>query len=154
MTTILIILTLLLLPYGLLALCRVPENLRGRIGLAAVFAFTGVGHFVKTGGMIRMLPVWVPERELVIHLTGVIELLASAALLVPATKRFSGIFLCVFLVAVFPANVFAAFERVEFGGHAAGPVYLLVRAPLQMLLIGWTWWFAVQGHGVNTVEHR
>jgi hypothetical protein len=30
------------------------------------------------------------------------------------------------------------------GGHTWGPVYLLIRAPLQALLVAWTWWFAVR----------
>jgi len=30
------------------------------------------------------------------------------------------------------------------GGHAAGPKYLWVRAPLQLVLAAWTWWFAVR----------
>jgi uncharacterized membrane protein len=147
MTNVLIIAGLLLIPYGMLALARVPSNLRGRISLAAVFTFTGVGHFVKTSEMAQMLPVWVPEREWIVYFTGALELLAAAALLAPATSRIAGIFLCFFLVAVFPANVFAALERVEFGGHGAGPVYLAVRLPLQLLLLGWTWWFAVRRQG-------
>jgi uncharacterized membrane protein len=40
--------------------------------------------------------------------------------------------------------VYAAINRVEMGGHGAGPMYLLVRAPFQLLLIGWAYWFAVR----------
>jgi uncharacterized membrane protein len=144
MRTLIVLVSLLLVPYGLLALFGVGANLRGRIGLALVFAFTGIGHFVKTAEMVQMLPGWVPQREFVIYFTGVLELVAAVALLVPAVSRVAGIFLCLFLVAVFPANVFAAFQRVDFGGHGAGPVYLALRLPLQVLLIGWTWWFAVR----------
>jgi len=32
---------------------------------------------------------------------------------------------------------------VGMGGHLWGPVYLLIRVPLQLLLIGWSYWFAV-----------
>lgn len=40
---------------------------------------------------------------------------------------------CIFLLLVLPSNIYAAWQRVDFGGHAAGPVYLLVRIPLQLL---------------------
>jgi len=30
------------------------------------------------------------------------------------------------------------------GGHNLGPMYLLVRVPLQLILIGWAYWFAVR----------
>ena len=46
-----------------------------------------------------------------------------------------GLCLLAFLIAVFPANVFAAFNHVEMGGHEAGPAYLLVRAPFQLALM-------------------
>jgi uncharacterized membrane protein len=144
MKQIAIILALLLIPYWLLGFARVRNELRGRISLALVFLFTGIGHFVKTAEMAQMLPGWVPNREVIIQLTGVLELAAAAALLAPRWSRAAGIFLCIFLVAVFPANIYAAIERVDFGGHGAGVVYLAVRLPLQLLLIGWTWWHAVR----------
>ena len=50
-----------------------------------------------------------------------------------------------FLVAVFPSNIYAAIRRTDFGRHAAGPRYLLARAPLQLLLIFWTYWFVLRG---------
>jgi len=41
-------------------------------------------------------------------------------------------------------NIHAAFNRIEMGGHEWGPIYLLIRVPLQLILIGWTWWMAVR----------
>ena len=32
-------------------------------------------------------------------------------------------------------------------GHLVGPTYLFVRAPVQLLLIFWTYWFVVRGEG-------
>jgi len=143
MTNILLLLALLLVPFAGLRLVGLDVAWRGRISLAAVFLFTGIGHFLKTAEMTAMLPPWVPNRTGVILGTGVLEILAAVALLIPASSRAAGIFLCLFLVAVFPANIHAALERVDFGGHAAGPVYLAVRFPLQLLLLAWTWRFAV-----------
>jgi len=119
-------------------------GLRGRISLALVFAFTGLGHFVKTGAMVEMLPDWVPARVATVYGTGVVEWLAVAGLLVPRTSRITGMLLIAYLVLVFPANVYAALKGGEMGGGDIGPAYLLLRAPLQLLLIGWTYWFAVR----------
>jgi uncharacterized membrane protein len=47
-----------------------------------------------------------------------------------------GLALCIFLLLILPSNVYAAFQRVDFRGHGAGPIYLLVRVPLQFFLIG------------------
>jgi len=63
---------------------------------------------------------------------------------VPRWSRPTGIFLIAYLIVIFPSNVYAAVKRVPMGGHAAGPKYLWVRAPLQLVLAAWTWWFAVR----------
>jgi uncharacterized membrane protein len=94
--------------------------------------------------MAGMLPSWVPGRKAIVLVTGVLELAGAAGLLIPGFARLAGGALIVFLVLVFPANVFAALNRIDLGGHGAGPMYLLVRIPFQLLLIGWTYWFAVR----------
>jgi uncharacterized membrane protein len=144
MRNIPILLLLLLVPYWLSVLAHIPGVLGGQIGIALLFAFTGLAHFIKTSAMTQMLPRWVPIRVLIIYLTGVFELLAAVAILVSPISRFAGLALCVFLLMIVPSNIYAAFKRVDFGGHSVGPVYLFVRIPLQAFLIGWIYWFAVR----------
>jgi uncharacterized membrane protein len=50
----------------------------------------------------------------------------------------------VVLVLFFPANVYAALNHIPMGGHAWGPVYLLVRAPLQIIILLWVYWFTIR----------
>jgi hypothetical protein len=84
MRNIAIIITLLLLPYWALIPAHLQEPLRGRIGIALVFAFTAIGHFIKTSEMTRMLPSSVPLRVPLIYLGGVFELLAAVTILIPS----------------------------------------------------------------------
>jgi uncharacterized membrane protein len=137
---------ILLGSYGALAVAapRIDAKRRGRISLALLFLFTGLGHFVNPEPMAAMLPAWVPARVPLIYVTGLLEWAGAAGLLVPRYSRVAGICLLLFLVAVFPANVFAAVNRVAMGGHEAGPMYLFARAPFQLLLIWWTYYFAVR----------
>ena len=123
---------------------RVEPHLRGRISLAIVFVFTGLSHFIMTEPMAQMLPPWIPMRMPIIYITGVVELAAAAGLLVPRLCRLIGIYLIAFLILVLPANIYAAINRVEMGGHSMGPPYLFIRIPLQLILIIWTYWFAVR----------
>lgn len=58
--------------------------------------------------------------------------------------HYAHLFLIAFLILVFPANIYAALNRVDMGGHEWGPMYLLARVPLRLLLIGWAYWFAVR----------
>jgi uncharacterized membrane protein len=75
--------------------------------------------------------------------TGILEMAGAIGLLVPRFSRLAGTCLLLFLIAVFPANVYAAITRAPMGGHETGPVYLLVRGPFQLLLMWWTYRFAV-----------
>ena len=117
----------------------------GRFGLALVFAFTALGHLVKTDAMAEMLPPSIPGRRALILASGIFELLLAMLLLAWPGSQLLGLTIIGFLVAVFPANIYAAVHHNPFGGHSAGPIYLLIRAPLQLLLIVWTYWFVVRG---------
>lgn len=108
-----------------------------RTGLAAVFLFTGAGHFARTGEMIPMLPARLPARRQIVLLSGAFEIGLAAALLAPPLARPAGWVACLFLIGVAPINLDAARRRVAFGGHSAGPRYLWIRLPLQALLIVW-----------------
>lgn len=114
------------------------------IGLAILFLFTGIGHFARTEAMTQMLPDWVPERTLLVYLTGVLEFTVAAGFLLPSFRRLAGWVASVILVVFFPANIYAALNHVPFGGHAWGPVYLLVRAPLQLMILAWIYMFVLR----------
>ena len=83
-----------------------------------------------------------PARRALILASGPLEWALAAALLVPGWSRPAGLAVIAFLIAVFPSNVYAAIHRVPFGGHGRGPSYLVPRGALQLLLIGWTLFFA------------
>ena len=148
---LLLLLLLLVGPYALLALAgrwfgapRLSPPERARVGLTLFFAFTAFGHFVRTEEMAEMLPPPVPYRVGLVYLTGVFELAGAAGVWVPRLRRLAGICLIVMLLGVLPANVYAALNRVAFGGHEAGPAYLLVRVPFQLLVAWWVYFAAVR----------
>lgn len=114
-------------------------RLCGRIALAAMFLFAGVSHFVFDDGMIKMLPEFIPLRYLIVYLTGLIEIAFAFGFLQSKYSRLTGILAIAFLICVFPANIYAAINSVEFGGNVNGAKYLLFRVPLQLFLIGWIW---------------
>ena len=157
MTTPLIMLGLLV---GLAILLTVANRLsgwprwssstRGCVGVALVFAFTGVGHFIKTEPMAEMLPPWTPARVPLVYVTGVIELAAAALVLVPAARRSVGWGLIAMLLMFLPVNIYAPVNRVGMGGHLNGPGYLAIRIPLQSILIAWVWRFAVRKSVMTT----
>jgi uncharacterized membrane protein len=148
---LLFLLLLLVTPYLLLTVVgkwvrplRVPPTIRARVGLSLFFLFTSIGHFVRTEEMAAMLPVSVPFRIELIYVTGILELLGAIGVWIPRLTRLTGLLLILLLVGVLPANVYSAINRVEFGGHEGGPIYLLVRVPFQILVIWWTYFATEQ----------
>jgi uncharacterized membrane protein len=149
MTNTLIFLALLVAPVLIVWRLRslglqVDLGTGGVIGLVLVFLLTASGHFFMPQRLAEMIPPFVPARLPIIYLTGVLEIALALGLALPPTRRLAGLVAIATLVVFFPANVYAAFTQVDVAGHAWGPVYLLIRAPLQALLIAWTWWFAVR----------
>ncbi len=110
-------------------------TLSGRIALGVMFVFTGASHFIVPGPMAEMVPPLFPRPDRWVAATGILEILGGIALLIPRTQRMAAWCLAAFLVAVFPANVYAAQNQVGVGGHLQGVVYLWFRAPVQLLLL-------------------
>jgi uncharacterized membrane protein len=150
MLTPLVLLVLMTAPYLISRLLKTAAqrdiDLRGAgaIGLTLLFILTGIGHFTETEAMARMLPSWIPGRVAIVYLTGVLELTIAAGFFFRKTRRITGWIATTILVLFFPANVYAAIHQVPMGGHAFGPVYLLIRAPLQLIILAWVYWFTIR----------
>ena len=149
--TLLVLLLLLVGPYLLLTLAgrlspkfQIEPSKRARVGLTLFFLFTGVGHFIKTEEMAGMLPLSVPYRTELVYFTGILELLGAIGVWIPRLTQLTGFLLILMLIAILPANIYSAINRVNFGGHEAGPVYLLVRIPFQLFVIWWTYFATKQ----------
>ena len=128
--------TALLFTLGLLGVRRLrpwPVPLRG--GLAAMFTVTGVAHFVGLREtLIAMVPPALPAPELLVTVTGVLELAGAVGLLWHRTAPWAAAGLTLLLVAMFPANVYAITEGVSTGLTESLPV----RAAMQVLFVAAT----------------
>ena len=108
----------------------------GKCVFAALFLFVGVQHFRSTEFFVKIMPPYFPfHRELVL-LSGVFEIALGMLLLVPQTTRLAACGLIALLIAVFPANLYM-YQRAEL--FQVSRLALLLRLPLQVLLIAWAW---------------
>jgi uncharacterized membrane protein len=109
------------------------------IAFAVLFVLMGLNHFVPSSRrtMARMIPPsmrwrgWLRPANLVAF-TGACEVLGGVGLLIPVLQPVAAVLLAVFLVAVFPANAYAAEHRDRFGAIA---IPLVPRAIAQVVLI-------------------
>ena len=149
--TLIFLLLLLVAPYLILTLAarwlpslKMAPSKRARVGLSLFFVVTALAHFATTEEMARMIPSSIPYRVELIYLTGVLELLGAIGVWIPRLERLTGLLLIVMLIGLLPANIYSAINRVDYGGHEAGPMYLLARVPFQLFVIWWTYFATEQ----------
>lgn len=112
--------------------------------LAAFFVVAGLNHFRDPGFYLAMMPPFLPwHRELVLW-SGVFEVIGGVLVLVPALRRLAGWGLIALLIAVFPANIYAAVAHVQPPGEHIAPILLWVRLPFQALFIAWVYFSAIR----------
>jgi uncharacterized membrane protein len=80
------------------------------VGLAAMFVLTGVAHFVPPlrDNLIAIVPPQLLGPGLLVSITGVLEFLGAVGLLVPVTRVAAAVCLLFLMLAMFPANIYAA----------------------------------------------
>jgi uncharacterized membrane protein len=113
-----------------------------RYAMSAMFIFTAVSHFHPRTrpDLVRMVPPFFPLPGLLVTLTGILELAGALGLLIPPFIAPAALALSGLLIAMFPANVYAAVNNLPIGGRPATP--LAIRLPLQLFWIGALWWIA------------
>jgi len=72
-----------------------------------------------------------------VMLSGIAELAGGVGVLLPGTRRLSGVGLIALLAAVFPANLYMAQQPGRF--KKIPRVALYARLPLQPLMMLWAW---------------
>jgi uncharacterized membrane protein len=113
-----------------------------RAVLAIVFVGMGVSHFLPGPGrtMAAMIPPVLKDRvsgRVLVRFTGLCEIAGGIGLLIPFTRFAAGIALVLFLIAVFPANAYAAQHRERFGRLAVPfwPRYLAQLALIALCVL-------------------
>lgn len=118
----------------------------GNISLCIMMCFASSGHFAFTKGMEMMIPKIIPFKKAIVIGTGILEVIAGVGLLFDQTRSVAAVFLIAFFVMILPANIYAAMYRIDLQkGDFNGPGmhYLWFRIPMQLLLIGWVWYFGI-----------
>ena len=98
------------------------------------FAAAGVGHFLLDSFFIMAMPEWVPFRPSIVYISGIMEILLALGLFLKQTRERAGVLIAIFLVLVFPVNIYMALTPENFD---LSPAALWIRLPLQLVLIWW-----------------
>jgi uncharacterized membrane protein len=89
-----------------------------RLALAGMFLLTASAHWGKRRpDLIQMVPPVFPRPDLLVTVTGFLEILGAVGLTLPMVAPYAALGLSLMLLAVFPANVHAARKRLTIGGR-------------------------------------
>jgi len=108
-----------------------------RLALSGMFLLTASAHWGKRRpDLIRMVPPVFPRPDLLVTVTGILEILGAGGLMLPMVARYAALGLSLMLLAVFPANVRAARERLTIAGREVEA--LIPRTLLQIVFLAAT----------------
>jgi uncharacterized membrane protein len=111
-----------------------------RGALAVFLGAAGIGHLVVPEPFLAQVPPWVPLPEIVVLVSGLVELaLAVALVALPRHRRLVGWVVAAFFVLIFPGNISQAVTGAEAFGLDT-PTARWVRLAFQPVLIAWALW--------------
>ncbi len=106
---------------GVDALDAWQPSLRGAV--TAMLLLTASAHFgSRRRDLVAMVPSRLPRPEVLVTLTGLLELAVAVAVLFNETATWAGVVFAGLLIAMFPANVRASSAHLSIGGRQATPV--------------------------------
>ena len=116
------------------------------LGLSIVFVwfmFGGITHFTDPDFFVAIMPPYLPWHLEIVYISGVLEVLFAAMLLLPKTRTLAGNLLIALTLAVTPANLHMwmnphLFPDVE-------PLFLSIRLVVQVILLFVIWWSTREG---------
>jgi uncharacterized membrane protein len=106
-----------------------------------LYFIAGALHFYMPDFYMQIMPAYLPWHLELIYLSGIAEMILGIGLLLPKYRRKAALGLVLLLIAVFPANVYLAFNETAqeaLGTNQMGALW--IRFPIQALLIGISWW--------------
>jgi uncharacterized membrane protein len=99
-----------------------------------MFLITSTAHWgPKRADLIAMVPPFFPRPDLLVTFTGICEIAGAIGLMIPRTARLAAALLAVMLLAMFPANFYAARQGLSIGGKPV--TELPQRTAVQIVLV-------------------
>mgnify|MGYP004300469645 FL=1 len=105
------------------------------------YIYVGIRHFIEPEWFVQIMPPFLPYHFELVYLSGFFEILFGVMLLFKRTRTLACFLIILLLVAVYPANIYLAFNEVP--QQALGISSFMaswVRLPMQFILIGLAYW--------------
>lgn len=108
--------------------------------MAVFYILAGINHFRKPDVYYRIIPPILKNKKLINELSGLLEIMFGVYLFIPVFSNLAAISIIILLILIFPANVYMLFNKKA--GLGFPKWVLLLRLPLQLVLIYWAYQYA------------
>jgi uncharacterized membrane protein len=105
--------------------------------LAVIMIAAGILHFARPEKFAAIVPDWLPAHRALVAVSGFFEIAGGVGLLIRRVRRAAAWGLVALFLAVFPASVNMALNKILIDN----PWILWGRLPFQAVLVAWAWWF-------------
>ena len=102
----------------------------------------GLLHLVRPEKFMQIVPDYLPAHRALVLISGVFEMLGGIGLLIPRVRKPAAWGLAALFVAVFPANINMAINKIFIDN----PLILWGRLPFQFVIIAWAYWYTRPEH--------
>ena len=99
------------------------------------FVLVGIEHFREPQKFVEIVPPYFPFALFLVYLTGAMEIAGGLGVIYPGTREIAGRLMALFLIALYPANLYMWTNDVAFNGTKLTTNGHLVRLGIQFLLI-------------------
>ncbi|MEC9332626.1 MAG: hypothetical protein VYA07_01085 [Candidatus Thermoplasmatota archaeon] len=101
----------------------------------AAFVLVGIEHFREPQKFVEIVPPYFPFALFLVYLTGAMEIAGGLGVIYPETREIAARLMLLFLIAVYPANLYMWTNDVPFNGTRLSTNGHLLRLGIQFLLI-------------------
>ncbi|MBS95894.1 MAG: DoxX family membrane protein [SAR202 cluster bacterium] len=99
------------------------------------FIYIGIQHFVDPEWFEPIVPVFLGYPKFWVLFSGLIEILLGAFLIIPFTRKISGVCLVIFLIVIYIANINMWIFDIPIDGNKLTTQGHIIRGFAQILLI-------------------
>jgi uncharacterized membrane protein len=109
---------------------------------ATFYVLAGCNHFLSTAVYYVIMPKWLPAPGFLIYFSGILEIVLGILLLIKKTRKLVALLIILMLIAFLPAHIYMIqITPFMLGKISVTPLIAWVRLPLQLLFIGWAWYY-------------
>ncbi|MGC5198840.1 DoxX family protein [Aphanothece microscopica] len=104
--------------------------------MGIMYIVAGIMHFVQPRFFLKIVPPYLPNPPALVLISGIAEVVLGILLFIPAFRIWAAWGVILLLIAVFPANLYMAYDA-KF--ESISPLIRWGRLPIQLVLIWWAY---------------